>query len=203
MNNVLLGKTIKAMYKQSGKTLNQLAEETDLTVDTINNLFYARIQKPSLAGVCTLVKAMGFTPSVLIGFMEENESLPESTDVTEKFISYISSAGSAVPSASPAKPSAAGTKKEGTAGYPDQVLLVQKEQIEQLKQTAKEQSERYEKRLAEFNELHLRENDWLKQELEAVKKSAKRFSLSLIALSALLAVIVLLDLLNRGVGWFR
>ena len=51
MNNLALGKTLKAMYKLSGKTLTQLSDETDLTVDTINNLFYARIQKPGLAGV--------------------------------------------------------------------------------------------------------------------------------------------------------
>ena len=61
MNNMALGKTLKAMYKLSGKTLTHLSDETDLTVDTINNLLYARIQKPGLAGVNALVKAMGFS----------------------------------------------------------------------------------------------------------------------------------------------
>lgn len=76
MNNVLLGKTLKAMYKLSGKTLNQLSDETDLTVDTINNLFYARVQKPGLAGVQSLVEAMGFSMQQLLSFLDENPELP-------------------------------------------------------------------------------------------------------------------------------
>ena len=38
MNNIALGKTLKAMYKLSGKTLTQLSDESGLTLDTINNL---------------------------------------------------------------------------------------------------------------------------------------------------------------------
>ena len=55
MSNILLDKVIKTMYKLSGKTLTRLADETVLTADTINNLFYARIQKPGPAGVSALL----------------------------------------------------------------------------------------------------------------------------------------------------
>lgn len=76
MNNVLLGKTIKAMYKMSGKTLTQLSDETGLSVDTINNLFYARIQKPGLDGVNTLVNAMGFSLQQVMEFLQTYPDLP-------------------------------------------------------------------------------------------------------------------------------
>ncbi len=89
MNIVLLGKTVKAMYKLSGKTLTQLSDETDLSVDTINNFFYARLQKPSFEGVCKLVAATGYTVEELFGFMKKAEKLPESADFTEEFTRYI------------------------------------------------------------------------------------------------------------------
>lgn len=89
MNNVLLGKTIKAMYKLSGKTITQLADETDLSVDTINNLFYARLQKPSYLGVSEIVKATGYTVSDLSGFLEQAVNLPEDADITEEFTKYV------------------------------------------------------------------------------------------------------------------
>ena len=92
MNNILLGKTLKAMYKLSGKTLSQLSDETGLTIDTINNLFYARVQKPGLAGVQTLVNAMGFSLQQLITFLDEHPDLPEDCDITELFTAALASA---------------------------------------------------------------------------------------------------------------
>ena len=90
MNNVLLGKTLKVMYKMSGKTLNGLADETGLTVDTINNLFYARIQKPGFAGVCELTGAMGFSVKELVGFMDSiGGSFNENMNISDKFNHYL------------------------------------------------------------------------------------------------------------------
>ncbi len=89
MQIVLLGKIIKAMYKLSGKTLTQIADETDLTVDSINNLFYARLQKPSFLGVKSLVEATGYTVEDLVGFMKTAENLAEDADITEEFTKYI------------------------------------------------------------------------------------------------------------------
>ena len=83
MGNVLLGKTCKAMYKLSGKTISQLSEETDLSVDTINNLFYARIQKPGFDGVTKFIRATGFHVRDMTNFLEMAEDLPETADITE------------------------------------------------------------------------------------------------------------------------
>ena len=100
MVNILLGRTLKAMYKLSGKTLPQLADESGLSIDTVNNLFYARIQKPGLIGVSALTKAMGFSVQTLMGFMDQvAPTLSEETDFTEAFTQYISSAEATVPPA--------------------------------------------------------------------------------------------------------
>lgn len=87
MNNVLLGKTLKAMYKQSGKTITQLSDETDLSIDTINNLFYARVQKPGLSDVDTLIRVMGFHLTQLMEFLEQEH--PSDCDITAEFAKYI------------------------------------------------------------------------------------------------------------------
>lgn len=97
MDNVLLGKTLKAMYKLSGKTLMQLSDETGLTVDTINNLFYARVQKPGFIGVSTFVKATGHAISELSGFLEVAETLPEEADIIDEFTKYLFSVKDTVP----------------------------------------------------------------------------------------------------------
>lgn len=89
MESALLGKVVKAMYKLSGKTLNQLSEETELTVDTINNVFYARLLKPGYFGVAAFVKATGYTMADLEGFMNYAKELPEDADITEEFTKYI------------------------------------------------------------------------------------------------------------------
>ena len=89
MNNVFLGKTLKAMYKLSGKTLQQLADETGLTLDTLNNVFYARLQKPGFFGIKCLVEATGYTVADLVGFLEHGKDLPEDADVTDEFTKYL------------------------------------------------------------------------------------------------------------------
>ncbi len=89
MDNILLGKVVKAMYKLSGKTLQQLSDETGLTVDTINNLFYARLQKPGYFGVESFVKATGFTMMQLSGFLDVARTLPDTADMTEELTEYM------------------------------------------------------------------------------------------------------------------
>lgn len=42
-----------------------------MTVDTVNNLFYARVQKPGFVGVCSLVEAMGYTINDLMVFLRD------------------------------------------------------------------------------------------------------------------------------------
>lgn len=87
--NDLLGKTAKAMYKLSGKTLQQLSDETGKTVDCINNLFYARIQKPDMFGVAAFVEATGYTMDQLIGFLKHAKKIPAGADFTAEFTKYI------------------------------------------------------------------------------------------------------------------
>lgn len=73
MDNVVLGKLLKAMQKMSGKSITVLSDESGLTVDTINNLFYARIQKPGFEGVCSLSEVMGFPVEKLLEYLKNNE----------------------------------------------------------------------------------------------------------------------------------
>ena len=141
MDNLLLGKVLKAMYKLSGKTLTQLSDETGLTVDTINNLFYARVQKPGYIGVCAFVRAAGFTPAELDGFLEAAEALPPDADITERFLEYLGAGEEtqdfAGKSANGTVAAARGAVKTsgGTAGLPDgaaQIDLLNREHEKQL-----------------------------------------------------------------------
>lgn len=89
MDNILLGKIVKAMYKLSGKTLQQISDETELTIDTLNNLFYARLLKPGFFGVSAVVKSCGYTIEDLDEFLVIASALPETADITEEFAKYI------------------------------------------------------------------------------------------------------------------
>lgn len=206
MNNIRLGKTIKAMYKLSGKTLAQLSEETDLTVDTINNLFYARIQKPGFFGVCKLVKAMGFEPEELIGFMEEPHDEAENADITEGFTRYIASLRDESPGAEnenvPPAPAKAKKQTESCA-LNDQIVAGFREQIDQLKQSAKERREQYEKTLEGLKAIHRDEKTYLKDEIRAQKKTCRRLSYMLAGAILLAAAMLIFDVLNHSAGWLR
>ena len=105
MNNILLGKTLKAMYKQSGKTVTQLSDCTGLSIDTLNNLFYARVQKPGLSDVDSLTRAMGFSLAQLMDFMSRD--YPENADITAEFAKYTMACADAVQSPQDSQPSAA------------------------------------------------------------------------------------------------
>lgn len=65
MSTTTLGKILKAMQKLSGLSVGDLADRSDLTIDTVNNLFYARVQKPGFSGICSLVESMGFSLALL------------------------------------------------------------------------------------------------------------------------------------------
>lgn len=98
LDQVLLGRILKAMYKTNGdKTLNDISEETGLSVDTINNLMYGRLQKPSFLSVCKMVEATGYTLNDLYEFLSLATALPESADITEEFVKYIHSVEATVP----------------------------------------------------------------------------------------------------------
>lgn len=112
MDNVLLGKVLKAMYKLSGKTLAQLSDETGLTVDNINNLFYARVQKPGYIGVSAFCRAAGFTSAELAAFLEAADELPPDADITERFVEYLREAEE-----NPAAGFAGSAGSAGAAGF--------------------------------------------------------------------------------------
>ena len=159
MDNILLGKSLKAMYKLSGKTLAQLSEETDLTIDTINNLFYSRVQKPGFFGVCSLVQATGHSVSELCGFMEAAKELPAEADFTEELAKYVISVRDTVPIAAPAvlsgpsKPDGDESGREQPAAFPEE----------------------YEKQLDRYRSLHLFYVDQLnhqyREQIGQMKKS--------------------------------
>ena len=217
MNNLALGKTLKAMYKLSGKTLTQLSDETDLTVDTINNLFYARIQKPGLAGVNALVNAMGFSIQQLMAFLDENPDLSEDCDVTDLFTKYSSSAADANAPVKPAKEAVKGTK--GTISAEIELLNAEHEKqldrfrathqryVEQLQEQHDRQiqqmEQHFDKSTAELNAVHAQEIEHLDKENARLQKTGKTLSLAVGIETALILLLLILDMLNRSVGWLR
>lgn len=93
MKNPLIGQTLKAMYKLSGKTLLQISDESGCPVDTINNIFYSRIQKPDFLSVASIADACGYTASDVYEFINCAEGLPSDINITEAFASYIQENG--------------------------------------------------------------------------------------------------------------
>ena len=217
MNNLALGKTLKAMYKLSGKTLTQLSDETDLTVDTINNLFYARIQKPGLAGVNALVNAMGFSIQQLMTFLDENSNLSEDCDVTELFTKYISSAADTNAPVKPAKELVKGTKGNLSA----EIELLNAEHEKQLDRfraanqrhetQLQEQHDRqiqqmeqlFNKSIAEIRTAHAQEIEHMDKENARLQKTGKTLSIAVGIETALILLLLILDMLNRSIGWLR
>lgn len=225
MNNAFLGRTLKAMYKLSGKTISQLSEESELTVDTINNLFYARIQKPGLAGVCALVKAMGFQTQELISFMDENEDLPEEADITEMFTNYIHAVRDTVPSAAAAKPVSARTEKPIPAAnleamnaeyerqldrfrdthlrYADKLQTQYEKQIEQLKDSGRLLEERHLKSTEDLKAAFGKQIQRQEEEIRQLRKRNRTVNLICAVVVFLSLVLSVIDALNRNVGWLR
>lgn len=217
MNNVILGKTIKAMYKLGGKTLTQLSDETGLTVDNINNLFYARIQKPSLSGVDILVRAMGFSIQQLMSFLEANPELTESSDVTELFTNYISAVSDTVPSAASAKEPVKSAK--GSLAAEIEILNAEHEKqldrfrathqrySEQLQEQHKNQVEQMEQHfnrsMNEIRSAHEQEIERMDKENARLRKSGKALSIAVGVETAMLILVLVLDVINRSIGWFR
>lgn len=225
MNNVLLGKTIKAMYKLSGKTLPQLSDEIGLTIDTINNLFYARVQKPGLAGVQALVKAMGFSLQQLIDFMDANPELPEDSDVTGLFTAFISAAedtGTPVPAAKTTVPAAKGSSlpaeiellnaeherqldrfRATHQRYVEQLKEQHSLQIEQMQAHSRQMEQHYDHSVAELKDLHARETGRLERDNTRLRRSLKALVIAVIIENGLFLLLLILDMINRGVGWMR
>lgn len=213
MNNILLGKTIKAMYKLSGKTLSRISEETDLTVDTINNLFYARIQKPSLGGVEMLVKDLGFTMQDLLGFLDANPNLPESADVTDLFTKYHQSVCDAVPAASSAISAAPSADTKSLS--PDTMLRSDhekaiellreshKEQVLLLQESADRSSKQYESTISSISSFFESSRERLEGDLKRLRKLYRVSALLFAVGSVIILLLLCIDFLNRSVGWLR
>lgn len=209
MDIVLLGKVIKAMYKLSGKTLTQLSDETGLTVDTINNLFYARLQKPSYLGISALVKATGYTVAELSGFLETADTLPPEADITDEFTKYLFSVKKTVPVAETAKICTADADITGSheccmqikqlneehekqldrfrgihLHYVEQLQERYKEQIAQMTENAKNVKEHYDHSVGEIKKSHLQEMERQEREIKTLKR------LNMILTSALIVIAV-------------
>lgn len=138
MDNILLGKVLKSMQKLSGKSIGELADASGLTVDTINNLFYARVQKPGFMGVCRLTECMGFSVTDLLYFLQDksiqNLDVPQ---ITEAVAAYTNAetkpfADTAKPAAASAKEIAAGAKEQNALGLVHEDAKLQMQKTEEL-----------------------------------------------------------------------
>lgn len=209
MDNILLGKTVKAMYKLSGKTLTQLSDETDLTVDTINNLFYARLQKPSFIGVSSIVKATGYTISDLSDFMEIAKELPEDADFTEEFTKFIFSVKDTDGSVPATKGCPKHTGDIDTnecclqiqtlneehekqldrfrathLHYVEEVHTLYKQQIAQMEENTQRLKNHYDHSVGEIKKAHAAEIERQDKEIKELKK----FGIGMLIVAALIAV---------------
>lgn len=208
MDNILLGKTIKAMYKLSGKTLTQLADETGLTIDTINNLFYARLQKPGFIGVSSLVAATGHTVAELAGFMDYAESLPGDANITDEFTKYLFSVTDTMPTVSPTAECTNNTGSHIAGGccqqiqtinenhekqldrfrathlhYVEQLSARYQEQISQMEESERKLKEHYDHSVGEIKKSHIQEMERREKEISALKRINLLETLALIALA--------------------
>lgn len=213
MNNATLGKTLKAMYKLSGKTLTQLSDETGLTIDTINNLFYARIQKPGLAGVNALVEAMGFSIGPLMAFLAEHPDLPDDADVTELLV-FASDTNAPVSAAKEpvkaAKGSLAAEIELINAEHEKQLdhfRATHERYVEQLQKQHDAQIGRMEQArgntLAEVKSAYQQEIDRLEKENGHARRTGKWLAIAVSIETGFISLLLLLDILNRSIGWFR
>lgn len=208
MDNVLLGKVVKAMYKLSGKTLPQLADETGLTLDTINNFFYARVQKPSFFGVASLVKATGYSMPELVGFMEKAKELPENADIVDEFTKYLFTVEDTRAVADSAKRIAEYTEEHEEAESRNMLLQIQtlneqhekqldsfrathfsyveqlneryKEQIAQMEETNRKLKEHYDHSVGEIKKTHAQELAREREELSYARKLNRTLVISVI-----------------------
>lgn len=208
MDNILLGKVVKAMYKLSGKTLPQLADETGLTLDTINNFFYARVQKPSFFGVASLVKATGYSMPELVGFMEKAKELPENADIVDEFTKYLFTVEDTRAVADSAKQIAEYTEEHEEAESRNMLLQIQtlneqhekqldrfrathfsyveqlneryKEQIAQMEETNRKLKEHYDHSVGEIKKTHAQELDREREELTYARKLNRTLVISVI-----------------------
>lgn len=224
MNNITLGKVLKAMYKLSGKTLAQLSEETDLTVDNINNLFYARIQKPGLIGVNALVNAMGFSIQQLMAFLEEYPELADECDVTKLFKEYISAAEHTNSPAVPAKENVRKTKgtlsteiellneehekqmdrfRAANLRHTDQLREQYNRQIEQMQTYRQQMEQRFDKSIVALKESHAQEIARMEKENTRQRRAGKVMAVALGIETGLILLLLILDMINRNIGWFR
>lgn len=224
MNNVLLGKTLKAMYKLSGKTLSQLSDETELTVDTINNLFYARVQKPGLTGVQTLVSAMGFSLQQLLTFLDEHPDPPEDQDITELFTTSISAAADTASPVASAKSPALATKGNLAAEielineahekqldrfrathlrYVDQLKEQHSQQIDQMQAHNRQMEQHFDHSVAELRSLHAQEIDRLDKHNTRLRRAVKMLVTFIVFENGLFLLLLILDMIDHGVGWMR
>ncbi|MCQ2458669.1 MAG: helix-turn-helix domain-containing protein [Clostridia bacterium] len=224
MNNITLGRVLKAMYKLSGKTLTQLSDETGLTVDTINNLMYARIQKPGLAGVNALVNAMGFKIQQLMAFLEEHPDIPEDSDTVELFTKYIASADDTNKYAAPAKE----TVRAAKGSFPAEIEMLNEEhekqldrfraanqrhmeqlqaqhnsQLTEMQEHNKQMEQHFGKSIEALKETHAQEIRRLEKEGSRHRKTITFLTVALSVETAVILLMIIVDLINRNIGWFR
>lgn len=224
MNNLTLGKTLKAMYKLSGKTLTQLSDETGLTVDTINNLFYARIQKPGFSGVLALVDAMGFTLQQLMTFVEENPDIPEDCNVTDLFTKTIASAEDTITNVQSAKTIVDAAKIDIPAEiellnlehekqldrfrathlrYVGQLQEQHDRQIEQMKAHNRNLEQHFDHSVTELKSLHEQEVRRIDEDNRRLRKTIRILGITIGIETCLIMLLLILDALDHGIGWFR
>ena len=230
VTNVELGLVLKAMYKFSGMTVGTLSEKTGITVDTINNLFYGRVQKPGFFGVVSLVETMGFRTEDLLCILREQpvKELPQNK-LTEILTAYAEK-----DDGNEQKPVVVAVKTEGQNRKDEETLP--SVTLKDLENQRKELNEEHERTLDRFKATHTHYCDELKQqykdsleqirsgheetvrkleneltalrnnsekEIGNLRKHNKRLTWALIAETALVVGVFIADMLNHQIGWLR
>lgn len=176
MENVVLGKVLKAMQKLSGQSVAELAEKADLTIDTVNNLFYARVQKPGFVGVCRLAESMGYSISDLMVFLRDPEiAKMDVQQVMELIAAYTNAGENNVQAAKDGEDA----RKQAVAAAKERILQPSNSSTidyDTLEQHNERQNELHEKQLDRFRNTHLTYVAQIKEQYEAQLQQAEEFS---------------------------
>lgn len=229
MNNQRLAKILKCMQKMSGKSIGELSDETELTVDTINNLLYARVQKPGFFGICSLTEAMGFKVEELLVLAKDDETdEADAKELCEKLTGFLQARENGE------NPASAGKTVEETKTRPSKgVSPATQEALDRQKADLDQEHERqldrfrsvhqgYAEKMKQQYDENLREvkmscekalaneragSERLRQELteenRRLQKKNSRLTILLIVETALIAALTVADLLLGYIGWFR
>ena len=150
-------------------------------------------------------------------FLDENPDISEDCDVTDLFTKYISSAADANAPVKPAKEVVKDTKGNISAEIEllntehekqlDRFRATHQRYVEQLQEQHDRQigqmEQQFDKSTAEIKAVYAQEIEHLGKENARLQRTGRTLSIAVRIETALILLLLILDALNRSVGWLR